>query len=112
MDTPMACTVIPIRGAPRKPGNSVLHLMIALGAGRLQLPSGPLNSGSLARPYETDLGETQFARRRRSQCLDVAHGRLAKQAAVLAVELADAFVSNLKGCARRVQSADEHPLPG
>lgn len=32
-----------------------------------------------------------------SECLDVPHRRLAEEAAVFAIELADAFVSNLKG---------------
>src|SRR5437660_11479788 len=47
----------------------------------------------------------------RSKSFDIAHGRLAKEAAVLPVELADAFVADLVSCARGVHSIHKHPLP-
>src|SRR5216684_3417461 len=49
----------------------------------------------------------------RSKSLDVAHGRLAKEAAVFSVELADALVSDLVSCARGVHpvSKASAPLP-
>jgi len=47
----------------------------------------------------------------RSKSLDIAHGRLAKEAAVFSVELADALVADLVRCARGVHPIHKHPLP-
>jgi hypothetical protein len=47
----------------------------------------------------------------RSKSFDIAHGRLAKEAAVFSVELADALVANLVSCARGVHPIHKHPLP-
>src|ERR1700691_2888430 len=44
----------------------------------------------------------------RTQAADITDGRLAKQAAVFAIELTRAFVSNLKGDSRRVHIIGEH----
>ncbi len=43
---------------------------------------------------------------------DVAHGGPAEEAAVLAIELAGAFIADFKGGAGGIQSFIEHPLPG
>jgi hypothetical protein len=48
-------------------------------------------------------GETGF---------DIPHGRLAEEAAVLAIELASAFVANFEGGAGGVQTVMEHAFPG
>jgi len=42
---------------------------------------------------------------------DVAHGRLAEEAAVLAIELAGAFVADFKCCAGGIETVVEHALP-
>jgi hypothetical protein len=46
-----------------------------------------------------------------SHCLDIAHWWLAKEAPVLAIELARAFVADLERRTCRIQFTREHPLP-
>ena len=43
---------------------------------------------------------------------DIAHGWLAEEAAVLAIELAGAFVADVEGCAGGVEAFVEHALAG
>src|SRR6267378_1811923 len=47
----------------------------------------------------------------RSKSFDIAQGRLAKEAAVFSVELADALVADLVSCACGVHAIHKHPLP-
>ncbi len=46
-----------------------------------------------------------------SKSFDISHGRLAKEAAVFSVELADALVADLVSCTRGVHPIHKHPLP-
>ena len=47
----------------------------------------------------------------RTEGPDIAHGRLAKEAAVFTVELAHTLVSDLEGCGCRIDPVDDHPAP-
>ena len=47
----------------------------------------------------------------RAESPDIPHGWLAEEAAVFAIELAGAFVSDLKGRTGGVQTIDEHASP-
>ena len=47
----------------------------------------------------------------RSKSFDIAHGRLAKEAAVLSVELTDTLVPDFESCARGVHAIHKHALP-
>lgn len=47
-----------------------------------------------------------------SQGFDIAHGWLAEEAAVLAVELADAFIANFVRSAGGIDPVHEHALSG
>lgn len=47
----------------------------------------------------------------RSKSFDIAHGRLAKEAAVLSVELTDTLVADFVSCARGVHAIHKHALP-
>src|SRR5262249_55229978 len=46
----------------------------------------------------------------RAKSFDIAHGRLAEEAAVLSVELADTLVADFVSCTRCVHSIHKHPL--
>ena len=72
-----------------------------------QSVSGPLASHStLAAP--NGLERRSGWRPKRT---NIAHGWLAEETAVFAIELAGAFISHLKGCAGGVQAIHEHAAP-
>ncbi len=62
------------------------------------------------RSYRSDI-DSRSDNSSSSKSFDIAHGRLAKEAAVFSVELADALVADFVSCARCVHAIHKYPLP-
>jgi hypothetical protein len=68
------------------------------------------NKPPLGQPGNSTLGGSDCHNFAVSQGLDIANCGLAKETSVLAIELACAFIADLKRCTRRIQFIHKHVL--